>query len=126
MSRHCYDTTILIDVLRNDPKAVRLLRGHEREEQAATAITAYELALGSTTPERRRAALQLIEALEILPLSAGVAWVAGEAMRDLRSAGREAPLRDLLIGMAAREAGYTLYTMDKAFPRLEGLALKMV
>ncbi len=126
MSRHCYDTAILVDVLRGRPEATRLLHAHEGEERAATAISAYELALGSTTAARRQAALQLLESLDILALGAHPAWTAGEAMRELRARGEAASLRDLLIGTIAREAGYTLYTRDRRFPRLEGLTVTLV
>ncbi len=47
-------------------------------------------------------------------------------MRGLRKVGREAPLRDLLIGVIAREAGYTPYTTDRGFPQLEGLPIQSV
>ena len=126
MTRHCYDTSVLVDVLRGVPKTVRLLRAHAGDERTTTAISAYELALGATTPDWRRAGLELLETLEILPLDSGVAWIAGEAMRELRKAGREAALRDLLIGIIAREAGCTLYTADRSFPRLEGLPLETI
>jgi predicted nucleic acid-binding protein len=126
VSRHCYDTAVLVDVLRGRPDAIRLLRAHEGEDRGTTAISACELALGSTTPERRRAALQLLESLDVLGLGAHAAWTAGEAMRELRGRGKEASLRDLLIGTISREAGYTLYTQDRRFPRLEGLHVVLV
>jgi predicted nucleic acid-binding protein len=100
-----------------------LLRAHGGEEQGTTAITAYELALGATTSARRRSALELLEALEVLPLDSAVAWAAGEEMRARRRLGEKAPLRDLVIGMIAREAGYALHTNDRKFPPLEGLDL---
>lgn len=126
MTRHCYDTTVLVDVLRGVAATVRLLRRHEGEEPATTAITAYELALGATTPARRRAALELIGTLDVIPIDSQVAWIAGETMREMRRQGREPPLRDLLIGVAAREAGAALYTTDRSFPALERLDLHLV
>jgi len=126
VSRACYDTTVLIDGLRGVPRVLKLLREHEGWEQATTAINAYELALGSTTGDRRSAALDLLETLEIFPLDSDVAWRAGESMRILRKQGREAPLRDLLVGTIAREAGYPLFSCDRKFPPLEGLQLIIV
>lgn len=125
MSRHCYDTTVLVDLLRGERRAVGLLRRHEGEERATTVITAFELALGATTPPRRRAALELLETLAVLPLASPVAWTAGERMRELRGAGREPPLRDLLIGTIALEGGFTLHTFDARFPHLRGLDLRI-
>jgi len=124
MTGHCYDTTVLVDLLRNRPRAVRLLRRHRRADRATTAVTAYELALGATTAVRRRAALGLLETLEVLPLDSHVAWVAGEVMRDLKSEGREAPFRDLLIAVVARERGWALHTFDRGFPDIPGLDLR--
>lgn len=126
MTRHCYDTAILIDVLRGKRTAVHLLQSHEGEDRAATAITSYELALGATSPSRRRAALELLESLSVLALEPSAAGEAGEAMRELRRGGRTPPLRDLLVAAIARDAGCRLYTTDRRFPGLEGLDLKIV
>lgn len=126
MTRHCYDTAILIEVLQGRPSAVRLLKSHEGRERAATAVAAYELALGATTPPRRRAAVELLESLSVLALKSRAAWEAGEAMRELRGVDRMPPLRDLFVASIAREEGCRLYTTDRRFPRLNGLDLKIV
>jgi len=126
VTRICYDTSILIDVLRGRPSAVRLVRSHEGDERATTAVSAYELSLGATTAARQRAALELLESLRLLPLDSDAAWRAGEIMRSLRRGGRQAPLRDLLVATIAREAGCRLFTTDRRFPRIEGLDLSVV
>jgi len=126
VTRHCYDTSILIDILRGKRRAERLVQSHEGEERTTTAVSVYELSLGATSSVRERAALELLESLRLLPLDSHAAWKAGETMRTLRRAGRTAPLRDLLVGTIAREAGCRLYTSDRRFPSLEGLDLKVV
>lgn len=126
MTRYCYDTSILIDVLRGRPSAVRLVRSHEGEERATTVVSVYELSLGATTAVRQRAAFELLESLRLLPLDSDAAWKAGETMRTLQRGGRQAPLRDLLVATIAREAGCRLFTAERRFPRLEGLDLKVV
>ena len=126
MTRHCYDSSVLIDVLRGKRSAVGLVRSHEKEERAATVVSVYELSLGATTASRARAALELLESLRLLPLDSDAAWKAGETMRMLRRAGRAAPLRDLLVGTIARQSGCRLYTSDRRFPSLEGLDLEIV
>lgn len=126
MTRHCYDTTVLIDVLRGRPNAARLVRSHAEEERATTVVSVYELSLGATTAERQRAALELLESLRLLGLESDTAWVAGEAMRRFRGEGRAAPLRDLLVATIARAGGCRLYTSDRRFPALEGLDLRVV
>ncbi len=125
MTRHCYDTSVLVDVLRGKQHARQLVATHEGEERATTVVTAYELALGSVTAQRRRAALRLLESLLILPLESVTAWTAGEIMRELRREGREPPLRDLLIGILAREAGCVLHTFDSRFTAMERLDLQV-
>lgn len=126
MTRHCYDTSVLIDVLRGKRAAERLVESHSGEERATTAVSVYELSLGATTAARERAALELLEPLVLLPLDSDAAWAAGTTMRALHRDGRTAPLRDLLVGAIAREAGYRLYTSDRRFPSLESLDLKVV
>jgi len=126
VTRICYDTSILIDVLRGRPSAVRLVRSQEGDERATTAVSAYELSLAATTAAHQRAALELLESLRLLPLDSDAAWRAGEIMRSLRRGGRQAPLRDLLVATIAREAGCRLFTTDRRFPRIEGLDLSVV
>jgi predicted nucleic acid-binding protein len=126
VTRHCYDTSILIDVLRAKRRAVQLLRSHEGDERATTVVSMYELSLGATTPQRERAALELLEPLQVLSLGSDVAWTAGRAMRVLQKQGKTPPLRDLLAGTIAKAAGCRLYTSDRRFPSLEGLDLMLV
>ena len=123
MTRHCYDTSILIGLLRDDPRALRLVCEHEdaEERRATTVVTAYELAEGSNTVREKNAAAQIIETMEGLELDMQTAFIAGQHQCQLRLEGKMAPLRDLLIATIAKEDGWRLHTFDQKFPRIDGL-----
>lgn len=125
MARHCYDTSILIGLLRDDPQSLELVCNHEdaNERRATTVISCYELAEGSNNVREKNSAAQIIETMVGLELDMHTAFIAGQHQCQLREMGKTAPLRDLLIGTIAKEAGWRLHTFDKKFPSLEGLDL---
>ena len=125
MSRHCYDTSILIGLLRGDTTVLELIHSHEQAEDvlATTAISAFELGLGCTSVRERMEVAELLETLEGLSLDMNTAFIAGQEQLERIKDGETAALRDLLIGIIAREAGWILHTLDKAFPQIEGLEL---
>lgn len=125
--RHCYDTSILIGILRDDSKALDLVCSHEDAEQSrsTTAITSFELGLGARGVTDRNTVAHLIETMEGLDLDMSAAFIAGQIQNELVAAGRTASMRDLLIGVIARESGRTLHTFDRSFPELDGLDLEI-
>lgn len=127
MARHCYDTSILIGILRDDPKALGLVCSHEEanEDRSTTAICAFELGLGVNSNPERNGVTQLLETMEGLSLDTSTAFIAGQMQTELQRQGVTAPLRDLLIGVIAREYGWTLHTFDKSYPQISGLDLQI-
>jgi predicted nucleic acid-binding protein len=123
MTRHCYDTSILVGILRDDPRALKLICEHEDagENGAATAITAYELALRAPGTKEKNDAAQLLESMEGLGLDMTTAFIAGQIQNELYKNGKPAGLRDLLIATIAKEAGWRLHTFDQNFPNIDGL-----
>lgn len=118
------DTDLVIDFLGGKGPGATLVReliaGHRLR---VTAITAFELRVGSDFLERRDEILRLVRA-RTFPLDARSALRAGELAATLRGTGRDIGLADCL------QAGICL-TLDlpfatrnqKHFKRVEGLRL---
>lgn len=123
--RHCYDSNVLIGILRDDLRALDLVARHGDAgfEQATTAVSALELSMGATTALRRANAQLLLESMQSLPFDAVTAWQAGQQWSNLAKAGKMPGAYDLLVGATARRHGWTLHTFDQGFPELDGLDL---
>ena len=122
MSPYCLDTDFIIDVLKDDPNALALLRVIEaRERPYVSAITAFE-ATDVPGKRRRAIALEALGAFEILPVDGSVAVAASRMSVELGSTGRDLPMPDLLIAATCALRGLTLVTRNaKHFGRIRGL-----
>lgn len=126
MERHALDTDILIDFLRGRDRAVSAVAELERRGVLATTVVnafelywgAYKLGGGEKALDVRR----LLDRLELLPLGCREAEKAGEEIAYLEGLGLAVEIRDLLIGVIARENGYAVVTADEDhFRRIRGL-----
>lgn len=120
----CLDSDFLIEVLRGNPAAGRLLRRLERGEPlAVSAIAAYEVT-DTIRPGARERALAALDSLDILPLDGSVAVAASRISTELRKAGRPVPMGDLLIAATCLLHDRPLVTRNtKHFGRIRGLRL---
>ena len=125
----CLDTGIVIDILRRKEKTVQWLNDIEREKSIAlTLITLFEIYRGVYRSERIAEELEAFEYLKrqllILPLTEEHMREAARESIRLQKAGKEVDIRDLLIGVCAREEGCTLKTNNrKYFMDIRGLRL---
>jgi len=122
------DTDVLIDYLRGVRDAIAFVEGLRREgvELATTAINIFELAWGACKigEAKLRDIYKLSRALRVLSLSEREALKAGEEMGYLESLGVPVDLRDVLVGVAARENGASVATGNvRHFRRIRGLAV---
>ncbi len=118
------DTDVLIDYLRGKNPAVEVVRrlAEQGAELATTAVNVFELSWGAARLGRMREVEDLVEALTVLDLTVKEALKAGEEIAYLSSIGLTVEIRDVLIGVIARENGYTLLTGNtRHFKVLRGL-----
>ncbi|MCX8038564.1 MAG: type II toxin-antitoxin system VapC family toxin [Candidatus Sumerlaeia bacterium] len=111
------DTDVLVDYLRDHPKAVRYLERCE-DHLFVSAITVAELYAGVREGKEREKMTRFLRAFEILPVDASLAMQGGLFRRDFgRTHG--VGLADALIAATAIQRGIPLVTLNqKHFPML--------
>lgn len=115
------DTTVLIDLLRGRPGAMRRVRALREVDDSphACAVNVEEIVRGLQGPEDAAARL-LFSGLRIVPLGAEEGWRAGEWRRKFAARGRTLAQADCLIAAAALSLGGRLATGNpKDFPMSE-------
>jgi len=128
LERYALDTDLLIDFLRGRSQAVSTVaKLRERGALATTVVNAFELFWGAFKlggGRRVNEVRRLLTRLELLGMDERVAEGAGEEMAYLESVGLPISVRDLLIGVIARENGYAVVTgNEEHFRRIRGLAV---
>ena len=114
----CLDTGIIIDILRKKKETLLWLESIKREQPLAiTLITVFEIYRGIYGGTRAIEELESFEYLKkqltLLPFTETHMREAARASILLQRAGKEIDLRDLLIGICAREEGCILKTNNK-------------
>jgi tRNA(fMet)-specific endonuclease VapC len=118
------DTDLIIDFLRGRGPGVELVRelivGHRLR---VTAVTAFELRVGTDFLARRDEVLRLVRS-RAFPLDPGSALRAGEVAATLRETGRDIGLADCLQAGICLNFELPLATRNrKHFDRVDGLRL---
>jgi predicted nucleic acid-binding protein len=115
------DTTVIIDLLRGRPGALRrlnALRG-SGDSPHVCAINVEETVRG-LVPSERETARALFRGLRVIPLTEVEGWRAGEWRRTYASRGRTLAQADCLIAAAAVTIGARLATGNpRDFPMTE-------
>lgn len=125
-SRVVVDTDVLVDFIRGKDQVIAKIRElvESNTAIATTVVNVFELSYGAHKIGRAKDIEDLIEALTILNLSSKEALKAGEEAAYLTSIGQIIDIRDLLIGVIARENGYTVLTGNiKHFTKIRGLKI---
>jgi len=123
------DTDVLIDFLRGKDKAVKPIRNLKNKGilLATTVIDVFELywrAYKFGGSRRTLAADKLLDKLTILTMTVHEAKVAGEEIAYLEKIGLPIDIRDLLIGIIAKEKGYSVATGNIAYlSRVRGISV---
>jgi tRNA(fMet)-specific endonuclease VapC len=118
------DTDLVIDFLQGADPGSSLIEGWLRTDRLRlTAITAFELRLGSDFLTRKTSIDSLLTR-RTLPLDALGALLAGEIYADLASRGEGIGLRDALLAGVCRRFDLPLATRNvRHFDRVAGLRL---
>jgi tRNA(fMet)-specific endonuclease VapC len=125
---YCPDTSFLLDYLDEDrpasADAKAFLEAHDGAEYAIPAVAYFEVLRGGARLRGPAGVSDLVEQLDWadrLPLTSAGAREAALVDGELKSAGRDVNLGDVLIAGNVREADGTVLTRDGHFERVEGL-----
>jgi tRNA(fMet)-specific endonuclease VapC len=122
-----FDTSFLIDIMRNKREAVSVLEELEEKEAAlyAPSPAIMELwggALRSNLPEQEKKKVDaLLGALSILPFDAKAAKEAAEIEVTLQRRGAAIQTADVMTAGIALSRGETVVTADSDYARIPGL-----
>jgi len=115
-----FDTSILIEHLRGEPKATACLLGVPRSLRLVSVLTRVELEGGMRSNERRDVAA-LFGVLEMVPVTDAIARRAGEHLRSYRRSHTGIDLVDYVIAASVELQGATLATLNiKHSPMFKG------
>jgi len=117
-----FDTDVLIEHLKGNPAARRLLEEAVRSGRAACSVlTRFELLAGMRSSERHLVR-SLLACLRTLPVTAEIADQAGEWARKYRRSHSQVGAIDYLIAATAQAAGADLLTLNVGhFPMFPAL-----
>ena len=123
MSLRLFDSSVLIAHLKGVPEATELVRDAVGAGEAlASVLVRVEIEGGMRSGERRPVA-RLMGALDMVPVSDGIAARAGEHLRRYRRSHQGIDIVDYVIAATAEAADAELLTLNvKHFPMFPDLA----
>lgn len=124
MECKCLDTDILIDFLRGKKEAVNYIEKNKGFPLKTTIINLFELYYGAFLRGKGKEDVDFLkDALDILEFH--YPEEAGKELAELTKNGEIIDVRDLMIGVIARENGCTIVTGNvKHFSRVNGLKVE--
>ncbi|EZQ10224.1 twitching motility protein PilT [Candidatus Acidianus copahuensis] len=124
MECKCLDTDMLIDFLRGKKEAVNYIEKNKGFSLKTTVVNLFELYYGSFLRGKGKEEVDALkDALDILEFR--YPEEAGKEFAELSKNGEIIDVRDLLIGVIARENGCTIVTGNaKHFSRINGLKVE--
>ena len=131
-TRYLLDTNILSDLLKNPQgnaaRKIASLPAVERDSLATSIVVAAELRYGaakSGSPILAARVVQLLDAVDILPLEPDADMHYGRIRAELEKAGTPIGGNDLLIAAQAISLGYTIVSDNESeFTRVVGLRVE--
>jgi tRNA(fMet)-specific endonuclease VapC len=118
------DTDVLVDFLRGGGTAARVELEISTGSLRTTVVAAFELWQGARTARAEQNVRTLLEAIEILPLDARAAELAGGVRRLLVGRGADIGVADSLVAGICLGRDGTLLTRNREhFERVDGLRL---
>lgn len=112
------DTSIIVDHLRNDPRAVSLIAGLlENEDRVWAATPTRTEILAGIRPKEAKPMAMLFDVLSWIEIDVLIADAAGELARRYRRSHSGIDTVDYLIAAAAQSIGASLVTLNvRHFP----------
>lgn len=105
------DTTVLIDILRNDPLTLKKLESYDETISTST-ICAFEVLSGTKNSYDEKATIMLFDQITIIDFSLDNAKTAANIFKELKKKGITIGNGDCLIAACAIDTGQTLLTKN--------------
>jgi predicted nucleic acid-binding protein len=123
----CLDTSILIDIMREDKDTKELEEYLDGQSLCIASPTAFELWCGALlSSEKERTKVRgLIESFDVLEMDRECALEAAKIYAELVKRGRELPPLDAMIAGVAKRKGERLITRDEHFRWIDGLNVEI-
>jgi len=118
------DTTVLIDTLRNRNQRRSFLAGlvtagHTLSTSTINVAEVY----GGLRPGEEQVTSAFLASLQLMPVSASIAELAGKLQADFRRQGQTRSIADMLVAATAMEAGISVATDNARDFQIAGLVL---
>jgi predicted nucleic acid-binding protein len=124
----CFDSTILIDILRGNKEAKKCIERYEEENEEImiSSVCAMELMKGasfvSNFQKEELGIRELINQFTELPFTHEIAFEAGKTDAELEKKGKMIQIEDIMVGVTAKVHGQILVTRNiKHLQRIRGL-----
>jgi len=124
MQRYCFETSFIIDFLREKNDAIEKYRAIKAQKLETTSVVAWEILRGPKLYGRVKEyndAIKFLERLNILPFTLTSSRIASEIELELKEKGRSVNLIDVLIAATAIENNSKLVTRDEGYENIKGL-----
>lgn len=120
------DSSALIELIRNLPRASKILDFLRDAPVETTSIVLHELLSGIPTEKQRLLLDDLLMDATIIPHDADAAHASASIQRTLNAAGMNIGMRDILIAGTCKAKNATLVTLDKDFARIKDLNVQVI
>ncbi len=126
--KYCFDTNVIIDILRGDTALKSKLEGLTTQEICITPIILAELFKGAYVAERHKEALALVEDfcqnVELLDFNEAACKLFGQKYAELTKQGKQTQEADLMIASICMSNDVILVTKNqKDFVNIRGLKI---
>lgn len=128
------DTSILIEILKDQDKALFVIEKLSEDDLAVSSVTIAEVELGFNflssrgNNEKRKRFLEFLKTsqIRVIPVDIEVARAYARLQAQLMKKGKPLSRFDALIAATSQATNTTLITLDADFNRVEGIKVKIL
>ncbi len=128
------DTSVLIEILKDQNKAVSIIEKLPEDDLAISTVTIAEIELGFNflpsrgNEEKRKRFLEFLKTskIRIIPVDIEIARAYARLQSQLMKKGMPLSRFDALIAATSQVTNTTLITLDADFDRVEGIKVKIL
>lgn len=120
------DSSAVIELMKNGPRAAKLLEVLGDDEIQTTSVTWHELLVGTETPRQREFLEELFLDAAILEHDQKAAEAGAQIEQELKRKGALIGPRDILMAGICKARNVTLMSLDTDFSRVRGLKVQVI